>query len=146
MTTRAVSTTLSYVLTLSITVLLISGLFIAAGNFVENERERVVRSELQVIGQRLASAVESADRLASAASGGDATVDESVPATVGGIPYTVTVETGGTDRLVLESHQPDVTVTVTVVTDATLNESSISGGNVVVVYDISDDSLEVESA
>ena len=49
---RAVSTTLGYVLSLAIASILISGLMLATAGFVEGQREQVIRSELEVVGDR----------------------------------------------------------------------------------------------
>ncbi|RLM31390.1 hypothetical protein DVK01_21550, partial [Haloarcula sp. Atlit-120R] len=64
-TARGVSTALSYVLTLTITVVLVSGLMVAAGGFVSDEHARVTETELDVMGNRLAAGIESVDRVAS---------------------------------------------------------------------------------
>ena len=64
---RAVSATLGYVLVIGITTILISGLFLAAGGFVENQHERAIRAELEVVGNRLAADIAAVDRLALAA-------------------------------------------------------------------------------
>ncbi|KPN31415.1 hypothetical protein SY89_02161 [Halolamina pelagica] len=80
---RAVSTTLAYTLTLSITAVLVSGLLIAGGGLIEDQREAITRDELTVSGQQLAGGLEDADRLAGAAENGIVEVDIWLPADVG---------------------------------------------------------------
>lgn len=142
---RGVSTTLGYVLTLTITVILVSGLMVAVGSFVTGQNERVTESELEVVGQRLAAEVEAADRLAEAG-GPNATVvvRSRLPESVAGRPYRVAVNRTGTDALVLSAEDPDVSVTVHVVTDYPVAEATIGGGAVRVTFD--DGKLEVSNA
>lgn len=67
MSDRGTSTTLSYVLTLSIATVLVGGLIVAGSTFVKDNREEVIRQELQVIGEHIASNIEQVDRYAVAA-------------------------------------------------------------------------------
>ncbi len=142
---RGVSTTLGYVLTLTITVILVSGLMVAVGSFVTGQNERVTESELEVVGQRLASEVEAADRLAEAGGPGATVVVRSrLPENVAGRPYRVAVNRTGTDALVLSTEDPDVSVTVHVVTDHPVADTTLGGGTVRVTFDGGE--LEVSNA
>ncbi|ELZ82923.1 hypothetical protein KU306_10480 [Haloferax larsenii] len=140
MTTRGVSTTLGFVLTLTITAILVSGLMVAAGGFVSGERERITEAELEVIGQRLAANLEATDRVV-AGSDDQTTVRISsrleLPPRVAGTTYRVTVEpdASGESELVLESSDPEITVRVPFVNRTRLAGSSVDGGDVVVDYD-----------
>ncbi|SEK58599.1 DUF7266 family protein [Haloferax larsenii] len=140
MTTRGVSTTLGFVLTLTITAILVSGLMVAAGGFVSGERERITEAELEVIGQRLAANLEATDRVV-AGSDDQTTVRISsrleLPPRVAGTTYRVTVEpdASGESELVLESSDPRITVRVPFVNRTRLAGSSVDGGDVVVDYD-----------
>jgi hypothetical protein len=151
---RAVSTPLGYILTLAITTVLVSGLLIAMGGFVDGQRERVVRSELEVVGEQVAADVSAADRLV-VAGGADTTVRAAfrLPARVGGSQYTVdVVADGGAYAVRLASVDPDVTVEVGFDSETSVRTSTpVAGGNVVVVYadgpdgDTDPDRLEVRS-
>ena len=142
---RAVSTTLGYVLTLTITVILVSGLMVAVGSFVAGQNERVTESELEVVGQRLATDIEAADRLAEAAESTPTVVVRSrLPRTVAGRTYRIAVNETGTDRLVLSTADPDVSVVVRVVTDYPVSSASLGGGTVRITFDGTD--LEVSNA
>ena len=143
---RGVSTALGYVLTLAITTVLVSGLLIAVGGFVSDQNERVTRSELDVVGQRLAADVEAADRLVEAGSGdggSNATVvvRSRLPETVAGRTYRVAINES---RLVLSARDPDVSVTVRVVTDTPVANTTLGGGPVRIAFD--GGRLEVSSA
>lgn len=139
---RAVSTTLAYVLALAITTLLVSGLFVAAGDFVGDERERVVRSELEVVGHTVAAKVEAADRLASANGTAAVAVSADLPERVGGVGYRIAVAPSGSNRIELWTRNPRVNVTVRAATNRSLASSTVTGGSVVVEYDAGGD-LEV---
>lgn len=143
---RGVSTTLGYALSLTVSMLLVSGLLIAGGGFVEDQRERTVRSELQVIGQQVSTDVATADRLASTAGAGDVVVvDRNLPEEVTGLRYTIAVETDGSERyLILSTDSPDVSVRVNLATETTVATTEVPGGDVRVVYDPATDVLEVQ--
>ncbi|RDZ65093.1 hypothetical protein C5B90_01630 [Haloferax sp. Atlit-12N] len=144
-TDRGVSTALGYVLTLSITVVLISGLLVAAGGFVSDERERVTETELDVIGNRLASSLESADRVGAAP--GESRVEATIrlPPRVAGTTYSIKVVSGSPNELVLTSTDPEVTVRVPVSTETSLAASRVGGGDVTITYDPASETLEVAS-
>lgn len=145
---RAVSTVLGYSLALGITMLLISGLLISMGGLVDNQRERSVRSGLEVIGQKLAADVTAADRLVVAGSIGSlqASVTHDLPETVAGSTYTVRLRPTGSDpELVLATRNPDVTVTVTMATTTSVSTSSAGGGTIRVRYDGDSNSLVIEN-
>jgi len=141
---RAVSTTLSYVLTLSITALLASGLILAAGTTVENRQESVVEEELEVVGQQFASKTLAADRLA--ANGGETVrVELQAPSRAAGSSYRVTVRNGSPATVTLAAGAVDVEVTVTVPVGTDVANTSIRGGNARIVLTASGE-LEVRSA
>lgn len=136
---RAVSAVLGYVLTLGIVTLLIGGLFMAAGDFVEDQHERAIRAELEVVGNRLAADVSAVDRLGLAAgTGGKAQLRTDLPARAAGQPYQIEISPAGgagVHYLNLSTTNPDVAVEVKVRTESTLASDTVNGGSVVVVYD-----------
>jgi hypothetical protein len=134
---RAVSTALGYVLSLAIASILISGLMIAGGGFVESEREQVIRSELEVVGQTLIADIEGADRLASAIDG-DVTVSSNHPRRVGSSSYTIEIDPTPNVRVyevTLTAASVDVLVEFRLVTNQPLATGSVGGGDLVVEYD-----------
>lgn len=145
MNDRAVSSALNYVLSISIAAVLVTGLLFAGGNFVDDRREQVIRGELEVIGQQVASDIQRADRLVQAGhepTGTAVRLDQRLPERVTGSTYTIVLD-GTAKRLTLKSTQPSVTVTVEVRTEIGLRDSSAGGGTVSVVVDESADELEV---
>lgn len=140
---RATATTLSYVLTLAITAVLASGLLIAGGGVVENQRQETTADALEVVGQQLGSRLAAADRLVNA---GDAnvTVRGSYPDTIAGSTYAIEVRAGPPTRLVLTATRVDASVTITVATETPVATGSLAGGDVVIVVRGGD--LEVRAA
>lgn len=146
---RAVSATLGYVMVIGITTVLISGLFIAAGGFVENQHERAIRAELEVIGNRMAADIAAVDRLALAAgSSGETELEVNLPPRTAGKSYDIEISqvagSPNTYHLNLSTSNPSVFVEVRVRTKTTLVSATVSGGDVVIDYDGSD--LEVRNA
>jgi hypothetical protein len=136
---RAVSTTLGYVLALAISSLLVSGLLVAGGSFVDDERQRVTTDELEVLGGQLAEGYHDADRLASTSGATNASVRVTLTDRAAGSGYTVTVveRSSPSDEpyhydLVFESNAADASATVTIRTAHEVAETSVSGGPVVV--------------
>jgi len=134
---RGVSTTVGYVITLGITSLLVTGLLIAGGGFVEDQREQTVRDEMEVIGQQLAADIAAADRLAGAGgSGATVRIDRELPDRVTGQTYTVEVQdtaTGAsTVTLTLMTEDPEVSVEVSLYAQTDVAPSQLQGGDVVV--------------
>lgn len=131
---RAVSTAVGYTLTLGIMTLLITGLLIAGGGFVEDQRERTIRAELQVVGQQIAADLDAADRLARA-DGTDTTVEvrHQHPERVTGASYTVEVDNCDSNRcLKLSTEDPEIEVTVRIGTVIPVSDGDVSGGDLTV--------------
>ncbi|EMA68960.1 hypothetical protein C461_04997 [Halorubrum aidingense JCM 13560] len=141
---RAVSVTVGYVLTLAIASLLLSGLFIAGGSFVDTERERAAQGQLSVIGERLAADLMTVDRLAGTAeSPANLTVDRPVtlPPRVSGAGYRITVTTTGAEgtegTIRLESDRTDAIVEVPFRTrsDTEIRNATVTGGDLRIRWD-----------
>lgn len=144
---RGVSTTIGYALTLGVASLLITGLLIAGGGFLEDQRERTTTTELEVIGEQIAADLSSADRLSG--SGVDSvTITRNLPDRVTGSAYTVNVTNSPQSHLVLKSAEPRLTVRV----DFAVNEvdkvveTDIDGGDIEVTYDPSANELILTNA
>jgi hypothetical protein len=150
MTDRAVSTTLNYTLTLGISAILIVGLLTVGGNFVESQRNGVVDSELEVIGERLAGDIHTADRLVQADNETTTvTVTSRLPRRVSGSSYDIEVVTSdGNATLELTSDAIDRTVTTRVPNTTAISSTTVRGGTLEIVYNQSgsNDRLEVTDA
>lgn len=142
-TDRATATALSYVLTLGITALLISGLLIAAGGAVDRQREDTTREALEVVGQQLSSRLMAADRLA-ATGASEVTVRGAYPDTVAGSTYSIVVRSGPPTEIEITATGSRVTVTVGVANRTPVAETSVPGGDVEIV--LTGGQLEVRSA
>jgi hypothetical protein len=137
---RAVSTAVSYVLTLGITTLLVTGLLIAAGGVVDDRRETTTRNALEVTGQRLAANLMSADRLAETERVETVEVAVDLPTRIAGSGYRVTVN-GSSSTLVLQSEQIDATQRVQFVSSTPVETATVRGGGLRIV--LSGGQLEV---
>jgi hypothetical protein len=150
---RGQSVTINYTLSLIIVTLLISGLFIAMSGYLDTQRERVTRSEFDVLGNRLAADIATADRLARAGDDAQVNVRTSIPAAVAGIDYNVDIEsspfkssTWHNVTVTLRSPRLDVERTLHVRTANEVSDSSLSGGAYVVHYHGNSGKLEVHDA
>lgn len=145
---RAVSPVFGYVLTLGITAILIVGLLTATTGYVEEEREQVAESELQVLGQQLSQDIAAADRISRTEGAVSASVKRDMQPRVVGSTYRISVHngTGGpTDPyLELTATELDITVLVGLTTKTAVEETTVDGGTVVVEYDSG--KLEVQNA
>jgi len=136
---RAVSTTVSYVLTLSITTVLVAGLLIGGGTFVDDQRQTASRSELRVLGQQLAGDIAAADRLSqTSGTDGDLSLRQSFPDRIAGSGYRINVsQVGASDtyELRLETDTPDVSTDVRVFsTTPVFMKSNLTSGTTTVEY------------
>ena len=135
---RGLSAVLGYVLTLTVMTLLLSGLFAAAGGFVENQHERAIRAELEVVGNRLAADIAAVDRMALASGpAGQAELRADLPATTAGTSYLIEIDeigSSGVYHLNASTRNPDVAVSVRVRVQTPLVEGEVNGGNALIVY------------
>ena len=145
---RAVSTTVGYVLTLSIGAVLLSGVVIGVGGVVDSQTDRAVRGDLTVTGERLAAELEGADRLARLAEagrtdpdldGGDANVTAAVevdlPTRMAGVAYTIEVTD---DAVLLRTERPSASVRVPHRSRVAVEPTTLRGGPVRIAY-VADD-------
>lgn len=133
---RGVSTAVGYVLTLSVATILISGLLVGLGGFVEDQRAGTARDELRVIGQQIAGDLSSADRLARVGSPIEVRVRRGLPESVTGASYRIEVSDGATPddpvSVELSTENPDVTVSLGVHLDTPVVDTTLGGGDVVI--------------
>lgn len=134
MTDRAVSTALGYALTLSIATLLVTGLLFAGSGYVEDQRDKAIRSELRVVGEQVAADLAAVDQLAQASGTDRVVVQRSLPTRISGSSYTIEVVNGGDPHLVLMSTDPQQTVEIDLVLETGLAGATVSGGEVRIVY------------
>jgi len=147
---RSLSVTLNYVLVLGITAILISGLVLAGGIFVENQRNSAIRGELTVIGTHMASNVEQVDRyVAAGRDPSSAHVNQTFQRQVTGQNYVVQLDPNDGEplppQLVLSASGTDVTVRVNVTVQVEVAETSAEGGTISVSYEQSRDEVVIRN-
>jgi hypothetical protein len=146
--TRALSTALGYTLTLAITAVLVSGLLISGGSFVEDQRERVIQTELEVVGEQLATHLNAADRLNQSAAGplSDRTISirQPFPADVAGTPYRVTLVEQSDPVLRLETSDAEISTEVELTNTTAMAQSRASGGTVVIEYNTTEEAVVID--
>jgi hypothetical protein len=130
---RGQAITLNYTISLGLGLLVVTGLLVAGGNFVGDQREQATRAELRVVGQQVAATVASADRLASTTDGsGTVRLSRSLPDRVAGSAYSVELVASADAHLLVRSANPDVEISVAVLNETALSASTVGGGDVVV--------------
>lgn len=140
---RAVSVTVGYVMTLAISTLLLSGLFVAGGSFIDTERERAAQGEITVVGERVAADLMTVNRLAaSAESPGMLTIDRTVklPDRAAGRSYRIRVTTREDARngtVTVESDRTDAVAEIPFRTsaDVAVRNATVRGGNLRIQWD-----------
>lgn len=142
---RGQAITLNYTIGLGIAAILVTGLLIAGGNFVDSQRERVAETELRVVGQQVAADVEAADRLAnSTEQQSRVEVTRRLPPDVTGSSYSVELVEQPDPYLELRTDSPEVEVRIEFTNQTDVTQSQVSGGDVVVNYTASQ-RLRIES-
>lgn len=150
MDNRGVSAVLGYVMMLGITTLLITGLLFAAGNFVENQQDRAIRAEFQVVGNRIAADIAAVDRLVLASQGdGQAELLVELPPRAASQTYRIEVSDAPPDNVSVitlntTTGGTEVSVDVRVKSSTPLAEGTVDGGRIRIEYDGSQ--LEVHDA
>lgn len=144
---RGNSTTLGYALNLGTAMLLMTALVVGASTFVENERDRTVQTELEVIGQQVASAIIQTDEMAQTSENGKAVVRRQLPERTAGTAYRIEIESGGDGPVVVESSDGDVTASVELTTQMDIPATTVNGGDITIVYNasVAPNQVEVQS-
>jgi len=103
-------------------------------------------TELEVIGEQVSADISSADRL-SASDADEVNITRSLPDSVTGSQYVISVRTSPQTHLELRSADPEVTVRVDVaVHETSLAATDIDGGNIQVSYNRTSDELVLRNA
>ena len=146
---RAVSVTVGYVLMLAVAMLLMGALLAGASGLMESRSAQVANDQLTVVGDQLAAALGSTDRMAqvaredAAATGTTPTVGHTVdlPRRVAGSGYRIAVDD---EEITLRRSNPDVEVTVDyAATRVPVEPTNVSGGRLRIAYNSTADQLEV---
>lgn len=148
MTDRAVSSTVGYVMALAIATVLVTGLLISGASFVDDQRERVIEQELDVVGQHLSGNIEQVDRMVRASDESDPTarINQTFNRQVTGASYSIELVAGSPTVLHLNASDSDVSTTVNVTNQTDVSDSFASGGEVTVRYNATSTMIEVTNA
>lgn len=130
MSDRGLSVAVNYVLSLAIATMLLSGLLFTVGDVVGDRRDAAIRGELEVVGERVAAGLYTADRLTQSGAT-TVVVGVELPPRVAGTDYRVRLNASG-ERLELEAVDGSVTVTTPLRNGTALRESTAGGGDLVV--------------
>lgn len=154
---RALSVAVNYTTSLIIVTMLMTGLLMAGGDFLDQQQEATIDAEFQVIGNRVASDLGTADRLVAATTG---TSEDTVrlttelPESTAGSQYTITINsstsTGDVWNVAIHMNATSATIirTVRLKTQTRVLNTSTNGGNFEITYvdddgDGTPDALEV---
>jgi hypothetical protein len=140
---RGVSTVISHILALGIVAILVVGLITSVGGLLEGQQATARAEGLDAVGNRVASDVATADRLATAES--SFSIDASGPRSVAGGQYTVRLAPGptpGEATLYVSASGSDTSTEITLDVKTTVREGRAAGDSVSVV--VEDGELTIE--
>ena len=145
---RGVSVTVNYALNLVIATMLIAGVLTATGGMVDDRRESAARTELSVLGERVAADLMAADRLAVVGSedpAADPTVEieVSLPDRVAGTRYKVSIDPSSSE-IVLVADAVDVTVRVGFHHEMWVEATTVRGGDLRITLNTNPDPNQLE--
>lgn len=136
MSDRAISVQINYTLSLIIVTLLLSATLLSMNDVLQTERSQIVQSELEVIGNRVASDLGAADRLSLRAGdnpGQEVSITTSIPPDLAGAQYEIVV--GSTNRpdyylvtITVRAATLGVSESMSLKTETPVANTSIQGG------------------
>lgn len=132
---RGVSVAINYVLVIGIAAIFTLGVLFFSGVFVEDQRERAIQDQLEVVGIQLGAEIEQIDRLVTTGSGeAELEVQPELIEMVAGTTYTVEVDSQA-GELVLRSRSPQVEVRTAVSVSSDLTSETVRGDAVKLTYE-----------
>lgn len=151
---RGVSTALTHVLTIGITTVLISGLFIGTTDLLESQQSRAAYQEMETIGDRMAAEITAVDQAAERTPAGNTSILVEHPRTVAGGTYRVQLanNTGACDTwepdtcLILSASETSQDVEVPFRATTPVENTTVNGGDVRIVYDGATGKITLEGA
>jgi hypothetical protein len=149
---RAVSSAVTYSFIVIITLVLTGGLVVGTDALINDQRQQVVTDQLDVVGQRMAATIETADRLSATTNDPDSlAITREFPQRLAGSAYQIRVDHNPSSSdytLYVETVDGDLSIAVRVsVSSASgIGETTVAGGETRVRYEPSSDELVVEDA
>ena len=149
--TRAVTSALTYALTIAIVVTLTGALLVGAETYITQQRQQTVQDQIDIVAQRLAATLSTADRLTTTDGDVDSTnITRHFPAVLAGSQYTIEVVQTAPSEYRLDVAARDLDVSSSAVVGlqngTDLAETTVNGGSLRVVYNSSSGDLEVRHA
>ena len=143
---RGISRLVSYMLTVGIAMILITGLLLAGSQLVADQRDRTTRSQLDVIGNQIAGSLEAADRIvrSTEAQPNELNITRSLPERA--VDSLYSIEIRDEEIIVSETGAGAVSVVVPYRTETDVETGSVSGGKIVIEYDQVKDELVISNA
>lgn len=147
---RGVSTVVGYILAISITTALVAALSLSVGGVVDTQKEAVMETQLQIVGEQTATVITEVDRTVTHNDGDVGTIrrELEVPRRVAGEEYSMTVSESGehyqiTVRAVGSQQIVVASAAFDTQTDIDVDGSTVRGGTVIVEYDPVEDELVI---
>lgn len=127
--TRGASIPVTHALTIAITALLMVGLLLGAGQFLEGQQQTVARQQLSNVGGDIVDQINTLDDLNASGETVTATLEPTYPRTIAGKPYTLALVTDGprSGTLHLNSTVLSRSIRLPVRTDTPLRQSKARG-------------------
>lgn len=130
---RGVSTVLGYSLNLVVATLVVTGVLVAAGSLVDSQRDQAARAEMNVVGERFTADLENADRLSRRTTGGQVTVESTLPDRIAGSTYEIRLQAeSGNVSAIITLDASSERVGVPVNNETAIEESRHPGGTLAI--------------
>ena len=140
---RAVASTLSYILTLSITTILLVSVLAGAGSVVDGQQDRALESGLVVQGERLAADLMTVDRLSRTGTVERVEVRTDLPMRVAGEGYRIEITEDGEGNDIIELNGGTIEVAVDFTVERGIVAERLTGGAITIEFDAGTGTIEV---
>lgn len=142
--TRAVSPAVTQALTIGITTLLVTGLLLSGGAFLESEQENIARQGLIDIGAGISSDIVRLDQFEPASGSQSIAFTSTYPDRVAGEGYRVHLTPGTSESTIyINSTTSDLSTQVRFRNTTAVCERRVTGGTIAVAYDGTEQCLVV---
>ena len=133
--TRAVSPAVTQALTIGISTILISGLLLGGGQYIEERQENTVRTGLQDIGSGVTSDLVRLDQFPTGSLDDDISFTSEYPSRLGDQGYRIEVESGSPVTIHVNSTAESISTTIRFESQSEVCDSTVDGGTIAVAYD-----------
>jgi len=144
--TRAVSPAVTQALTIGITTLLVTGLLLSGGAFLEAEQENIARQGLVDIGAGISSDLVRLDQFDAASGSQNISFTSSYPERVAGEGYRIHLSPGASESTIyVNSTTSELSTQIRFRNTTPVCERRATGGTMVIAYDGVNECLEVRN-